>query len=341
MARGDAAPGLDEELRKAYADRHLALGLGAGVSQSSNLPGWNELVCRVGDRLGVTRKTVTSLLDARFDATVVASYLRSRAGSHEKFVEAVRASLYRDFTFREAVGRGNHRRFAAHIRETNPTLHAVGTLCGIRVDDDRYAPNPRVRAIMTLNIDALLEIYTRARFRTRVLRTVERASASASSSRIHSYHIHGFLIRDLPSGRPSRSVESDDRLVLTEQQYFDVVANASGFVNYTMLHLLREHRFLFVGLSMTDPNLRRALHLSFSERVRELQAEGETEADSRRRADRHWAVVQRRGREIDAATAGVLHVLGVTPIWIREWLEVPALLRALYETTGDCWDDAT
>lgn len=330
-----------KELTSAYADGHLALGLGAGVSQGSALPGWDELVCRVAEALPhIGRPSAQTLLDAGYDATVLATILRSKADSDSEFADRVRHALYRDFTFKPAVGKSNHAQFATHIRDTNPTLHAVGTLCGLQADARTFRANPLIRAVMTLNIDALLEMYTRARFQARVLRTVERASASASASKIHSYHVHGYLVRELTtSSRPRRAFESDDRLILTEQQYFDVVANANGFVNYTMLHLLREYRFLFIGLSMRDPNLRRALHLSYSERLRELQAEGESLSGAQERSSRHWAIMARRNAELDAATTTLLKVLGVSPLWIKGWDEIPVLLKFLYESTGPRWED--
>lgn len=330
------------ELREAYANCHLALGLGAGVSQGSGLPSWNELVCRLAEALpDIGRQSAATLLEAGYDATVLATIMRRKFKNDADFATLVRQALYRDFPFKEAVGKSNHRRFAEHIRDTNPTLHAVGSLCGALIEGEKFRSNPRIRAVMTLNIDALLEMYTRARFRGRVLRTVERAAASASASKIHSYHVHGYLVRDLTSStRQARAQEADDRLVLTEQQYFDVVANSNGFVNYTMLYLLREYRFLFVGLSMRDPNLRRALHLSFTERVRELEAEGETTATARDRATRHWAVMARRDAEIDAATTVLLEVLGVKPLWVNAYQDIPALLQSLYESAGDQrWGD--
>jgi hypothetical protein len=282
------------------------------------------------------RSSAQALLDAGYDATVLATILRRQVGSDADFANLVRQALYRDFPFKQAVGKANHTRFAKHIRDTNATLHAVGTMCGIRVDARRFRSNPRIRSVMTLNIDALLEMYTRARFRGRVLRTVERAAASASVTKIHSYHVHGYLVREFSSStRPHRAMEADDRLILTEQQYFDVVANANGFVNYTMLYLLREYRFLFIGLSMRDPNLRRALHLSFAERVRELVAEGESEERARTRSTRHWAIMARRDAELDAATTVLLEVLGVRPVWITDWNEIPLVLQALYESAGD------
>lgn len=333
-----------QSLVRAYKKGHLALGVGAGVSKGSNVPDWAELMYRVAGQLpGVSPQIVEDLYGDGYDSTVIASYLRSAAGSERRFVTAVRDALYRDFGFAEPVSKSNHRRFATFIRNTNSTLHAIGTMCGVRVEgtQDQYRPNRLIRAVMTFNIDALLETYTRARFKARMLRTVERASASASGRLIHSYHVHGFLVHHLPESRRDapRTMESDDRLILTEQQYFDVFTNGSGFINYTMLFLLREYQFLFVGLSMSDPNLRRALHLSFSERVRELQAEGLSEHDALNHATRHWAVLQHKNEGLDRAAEQLLGDLGVRPLWITLWDELPPLLRDLYETTGHNWDD--
>ncbi len=337
----DAEACAENDLRREYAKGHLALGLGAGVSQDSGLPGWNELVCRVAEALpDFGRPAAQELLNERFDATAVATILRSKAGTDEAFAKLVRDALYRDFGFPHALRMENYVQFAQHIRATNATLHAVGSMCGVRLIDGNFAPNPLIRTVITLNIDALLEMYTRARFAKRVLRTIERASASASARKIHSYHVHGYLVRDgTKSMGNRRRIEADDRLILTEQNYFDVVANANGFVNYTLLHALRQYRFLFVGMSMTDSNLRRALHLSFSERIRELRAEGDSEHIARNRATRHWAIMLARSPALDEATKTLLQVLGVTPIWVESWDKVPKLSRALYESTGRDWQD--
>ena len=46
-------------------------------------------------------------------------------------------------------------------------------------------------------------------------------------------------------------------MVLTEQDYFDVFNDNTRLFNYTLLHLLREHSAVFVGLSLQDENLHR------------------------------------------------------------------------------------
>ena len=65
---------------------------------------------------------------------------------------------------------------------------------------------------------------------------------------------------------------------------------------------------------MTDPNLRRALHVSCSERKRELLAEGVLLRSAERAKMRHWAVMQRQGDDLDQATVQMLGELGVAPL---------------------------
>jgi hypothetical protein len=336
MAPSDPAPALPEGLLKAYRQRHFALGLGAGVSKASGLPDWQELLCRVADALpGFGRESAEQLLKQSFDATAVATILRSRAEGDRPFADLVRDALYRHFTYPSPLKVGLDADFASHIRRTNGTLHAVGTLCAVRAADDKFEPNPLLRAVVTLNMDALLQMYTRARF-GHIVRTTERASASASRDKVHCYHLHGYMKRQAQESHR----EAPDRLVLTEQQYFDVVANVHGFVTYALLHLLREHRFLFIGLSMSDPNLRRALYLSCKERTQELRAEERPPEVVRSHAIRHWAVLQRQGDPaIDSATETLLHIVGVEPLWVSSHAEIPILMKTLYESTGARWSD--
>ena len=322
--------------QEAYRDNHLALGLGAGVSLKSGVPSWYELVKRVAEQpeVGSTQAVAAGLLTAGYDATVVGGYLRSLATNQRSFIEAVRRSLYEGFDaqFPELVDERNHVALARLVREKNPTLHAVGTLCGRNVGHDKFEPNLKIRAVLNFNLDFLLQTYTRARFKKRLLRTVERASASASGRLINAYHPHGYLLRGLERNAGDLSKESGDRLVLTEHQYYDVVAASNSFANYTILFLLRTYDFVFIGLSMTDPNLRRTLHLSRAERMRELKAEGKSDTYAEEHSRRHWAVMkQDNDATINQAIGAMLRELGVEPIWLDNWSELSPLLEALYE----------
>ena len=70
------------DLFEPYSKSHLALGLGAGVSQASKLPGWNEIVCRIAEGLpGIGCEAAESLQELGYDATVVATILQAKCRS--------------------------------------------------------------------------------------------------------------------------------------------------------------------------------------------------------------------------------------------------------------------
>ena len=111
------------------------------------------LVVAEQPEVGSTQAVAAGLLTAGYDATVVGGYLRSLADSNQRsFIEAVRRSLYEGFDaqFPELVDKPNHRAFARLVREKNPTLHAVGTLCGRNVGHDKFEPNLKICAVLNL-----------------------------------------------------------------------------------------------------------------------------------------------------------------------------------------------
>lgn len=219
-------------------------------------------------------------------------------------------------------------------------MHAVATLCAVPAVEGearRYAPNARIRGVVTFNLDGLLQAYVYARFEKRLLRTIERASATSSAHKISVYHMHGFLRFDLKAG--DRSKEAPDSVILTEQDYFNFFNDPTSLFNYTFLYLLREAPCLFIGLSMQDENIRRMLHLSRQERVKALISEGVSPSEAGDRALRHFAVLRRGDVSCnEEAMTHSLARLGTSVLWVDRWDEIPERLRSLYESTGGRWE---
>jgi SIR2-like domain len=337
-------------LQTAYREHGIVLVLGAGVSYDSGLPNWPGLLERVADRLGDREGLFGDLQRSGIPLEVVASILEEqcRSGSRSsrsrrgKFIEHVRAALYQEFPFFPGgVTKTNRRKFVRNVRTSNPTLRAVASLCARRKREDRtYTPNPRVRAVVTFNLDAVLQAYVYARYEKRLLRTVERASAQAFTGRINVYHMHGFLRFDRWVNDPAR--EAPDAVVLTEQDYFNFFGDPTSLFNYTFLYLLREWPCLFVGLSMRDENIRRLLHVSTTERVRGMKNAGWKRDRIDREALRHFAILRRsdasRSDDADHAFEASLRPLGTSVLWIDDYAEIQPQLRKMYEAADSDWD---
>jgi hypothetical protein len=167
------------------------------------------------------------------------------------------------------------------------------------------------------------------------VRTVERATKASSLGRISVYHPHGFLRFESCSGENPEN--TSDQLIFTEHQYFDFYDNPYSSFSSTIMFLLREHPWLFVGLSMLDENLRRLLHYSWKEQV---QAAREDSGDGAPKTEpRHFALLASSGdEELDRHQRESLLALGIEILWLRGYEEIPDGLRQIYQATGADWE---
>ncbi len=327
--RSDTSRDSWQLLRSRYESQGLVLALGAGVSAGCGLPNWPELLLRVGEcclppRQG--RKTVQALIDTGATFPAIAGILESKTPRGQRFSDILREQLYRDFPFHDAVSTAAQRRkLVDFVHAHSPTLRAVTALCVQRDSSDaEFLPNPRIRAVVNFNLDAVLRTYAAARYDAYLFRTIERADKAQRIGRIPIYHMHGLL----KFGRHHRDDDTHElRSVFTEGEYFDVFNQPHSVFNYTFLYLLREYNCVFIGLSMNDENIRRLLHYSTAERRRQTGRD----ASSPRVALRHFAILRRTAsREVDELLDISLRRLGTRALWIDSFDEIPAHFAAVY-----------
>jgi hypothetical protein len=320
-----------------YVKRGIVLCLGSGVSRSSQIPDWRELLTRLAARAwpGGAPEFFQELFNSGFSLPAIASLLQAQLG--EGFVEAVREALYRDFPlFNRPKTSEDRRRVVSIIESQNSTLRAVAALCA-RKAGNRFERSQNVRAIINLNFDVLLRTYMRGRYGAYLLRTVERPDASISRQKIPTYHAHGMLHFD-PAQFGDLDEESPDLMVFTEQQYFDFFGRAFSVFSYTMMALLREHSFLFVGTALKDENLRRLLHYNFQERRDAAERRGREQRPGR--LLRHFLVACKCGNgHMDDATELAHRSIGVRTLWLNRWEELPAFFANLYNEDGSTWQE--
>ena len=329
-----------KKLGETYAQDGIVLALGAGISVGSHLPSWRDLLQRLVSihlDTGVSN-LFADLQNNGLSLPAIASLLEENSSGRSEFIVRVRESLYRDFPyFPEGVTKSNRRRFVQYIQETNPTLRSIASLCAIPNENGRsYEANKRIHGIVTFNLDALLQAYIYARYEQRLLRTIERPSASRRSGKINIYHVHGFLRFDTKAGDPSK--EAPDAAILTEQDYFDFFNEPTSLFNYTFLYLLREFSCLFIGLSMQDDNLRRLLHYSKTERFRGFMSEG-VKSVSREKLLRHYAILKRSGSvHVNRAVEDTLAPLGTRVLWVSDYADIGKQIEGMYRSVGDDWE---
>jgi hypothetical protein len=305
------------DLRLRYNEEGLALFLGAGVSVGSGVPGWESLVgalfsAAFSERLQLApqQAVVLSNASARLNSNSplqMARYLKRALNEKANvFEETLSSILYRN----------------VDSKRIGALLEAIAILC------IPGRSGSRVHSVITYNFDDLLEERLRAKFVE--TSSIYYASAQFSAAELPVYHVHGFLPRS--SGSFERLSES--LLTFSEEGYHQLYSDPYHWSNIIQLNTARERTCLFLGLSLTDPNLRRLLelsargleaprHFAFMRRLDALEL-----LSSHRDQDITMEMAARFLEVHHAVQESVLAELGINVIWFDSFDEMPnELLR--------------
>jgi len=181
-----------------------------------------------------------------------------------------------------------------------------------------------VKAIVTYNFDDLLEdnfdkyniqyhsLYSELDYTT--------------SDKLGIYHVHGFLPR-----HPSQYEKLyESLLVFSEDRYHSLYNDPYSWTNITQLNFLRENTTLMIGLSLTDPNLRRILSI----------------ANRKNKMKKHYAIMRRKNFKYDSNDINInndilkkvniinndLHEksfeqLGINIIWVEDYNDISNIIE--------------
>jgi TIR domain/SIR2-like domain len=284
-------------LRGALRDGRLTLICGAGVSIGAGVPGWSDLLARLLNRM-MERISKEHEIDAgaisgedlttRGSSLILGKYLKKNLG--EDFAAEVRAALY----------------------EREPTSADVIEAIAELARPPRFG-SP-LDSIVTFNFDCLLEErLTAHRIRNKPIFS---EAVRHSSDELPIYHVHGYL----PRGGP---VPEETELVFSEDAYHDQFIDPFSWSNLIQLNKLTQNTCLFIGISLTDPNMRRLLDVAW-----------------RKNPDRtmgHYIVKRLPRSEKTPTLENVLRLLeeqdanalGLQVIWTEEFDELPQVLYSI------------
>lgn len=321
-----------EKLKDSYDRGQFSLFLGAGVSSSAGMPDWNTLLNSLfvayltrefdGDS-AISDSDIAELVGrlnrvSEPSALMAARYLRRglvRNGEEAKeFVTAITKSLY-DL---------RNKKYDTDSR----LLQAISATCMPR------RTGAKVRSVVTYNFDDLLE--KQLNQKNILYRCVYTEGEVYDPDELPIYHVHGFL----PENRKKYNWLEKSTLVFSEEGYHHIYTNAYHWSNLVQLNCLRENNCLMIGLSMTDPNLRRLLdisarslehskHYAFMKRLTkdsfcydspqsQLKPAVANVEGAKKFLDRHHVLNEQLMKE-----------LGVTIIWYENYDDIPEILEQL------------
>lgn len=323
-----------DRLKESYQKGQFSLFLGAGVSSSSGMPNWNTLL----NSLFVTYLTQEfdsdgEISDADIDqlvkrlndvdepsALMAARYLRrglvKSSAEAKEFTSAITKNLYK-------------------LRDTeykidSRLIRAIASMCMPR------RTGAKVKSVITYNFDDLIE--RQLSVNNILHRCVYTESETYDPDELPVYHVHGFL----PEDRKKYDGLDNSTLVFSEEGYHQIYSDSYHWSNLVQLNGLRENNCLMVGLSMTDPNLRRLLdisarnierskHYSFMKRLTEDNFCYEYKTKSKTAVISNVDGASKFLERHHTLNEELMKELGVTIIWYESHDEIPEIIEQIMQ----------
>lgn len=222
-----------EHAKVSIAENNFSLFLGAGVSMSANLPCWWNLLAGMINRCkqGIFKEAdLDQLTKVCCNSSIVMG----------RFIRMMMESKSNEEEFYQCL----HEALCNGVDSYSSPL--ITEICHLIQFKRQQA-----QSIITYNFDDVME---------RALKSCGIGNYSIFGQNqpqqlFPIYHVHGFV--------PFENKENIKSLpVLSEEEYHRVYANSYNWSNVEQIHALSRTTCLFIGLSMTDPNLRRLLDIA-------------------------------------------------------------------------------
>jgi hypothetical protein len=224
------------KLKEAYNNGDLALFCGAGISFDAGMPSWGVLLKYLLDEVFKNEKLTTEI-NANFanvlqkkiniSPLIMAQYIKRLLGNN--FNIKVRDALYKKCT------------------NKSNTIDAIAEL-------SRQKRNKKpLKAIITFNFDDLIEM--KMKEEKIEYKTIFTEGQRIKDTEIPIFHPHGFLPRDI-------KLSNEFDIVFSEDAYHTQFIEPFSWGNLIQLNYLNNSICLFIGISLTDPNMRRLLDVS-------------------------------------------------------------------------------
>lgn len=237
-----------EDLKEKLISQKCTPCLGAGVSMDAGIPSWDDLL----KNLLIKAKKIKSIKNAEDQyQTILESNNQSRLiaariilskidkKDHLRYIRDALYKRYNDNIFEKSKGE---------------LINALAELFIIR----------NVEQIITFNFDTLLE------------NKIKKKGGKCMSifgkeivgkGIIPIYHVHG-IIKSKPDPNEDNPKNIWLRPVLSEEEYHKLYGHFHSWSNSVTLNALDNSICILIGLSLTDPNLRRLLDISKEDKAK-------------------------------------------------------------------------
>ncbi|WP_431642748.1 SIR2 family protein [Enterobacter mori] len=289
---------LIDKMRGALQSGNLTLMCGAGTSYDAGIPTWSKLLNNLFGEMIVALKeddkdfpydlemVKESGVSDSVPALILAKYIKNNL--KDRFSNSLRNALYKDNP------------------KTCEVIKSIVELARPRRD------GKSIDSIVTFNFDGLIEEGLQSE--SIAHKAIHSEAIKCTANEIAVYHVHGYLPRE-------GKIESHNEIVFSEDGYHSQFIEPFSWSNIIQLQKLTQNICLFIGVSLTDPNMRRLLDVAWRKNP-----------DS---ALSHFIIKRKPTIKSHDAQQFVMYLeeqdanqLGLNVIWVNEYHEIPKLLNS-------------
>lgn len=287
-------------LRECLRKGRLTLFCGAGVSVGAGIPAWDALLVKLLDSMMETISRNHSLdlggkaaiefqRRSSASALILGKYLKNNLG--RDFPKEVREALY----------------------SSNPTsCSLIESIVALSRPQRDGRP---LDSIVTFNFDCLIEDNLGAASIEN--KAIFSEAINHDPNEMPIYHVHGYLPR-------TGEIAENTELVFSEDAYHSQFIDPFSWSNLIQLNKLTQNTCLFVGISLTDPNMRRLLDVAW--RKNPGKRLGHYIAKRLPKSSDGADVLDEVSRLLEEQDA---NALGLNVIWMNNYDELPEILKEI------------
>ena len=153
---------------------------------------------------------------------------------------------------------------------------------------------------------------------------VTRSISGRKMDRVPYILCHGVL--PVPDQKRISPMVAVDKLVFSESDYLQLANNAFSWQASAFLDACTSRRVVFLGVSLSDPNMRRWLSWTHRNRVRELAAMSGYQGPS---TFHFWLRTAPDDKAEQAWIEAAVQHLGVRVVWLDDWDDSAQTIRAM------------
>jgi hypothetical protein len=293
-----------EKLSDALRKGRLTLVCGAGISVEAGIPAWGDLLIRL---LGTMMERISKDYSLDVGKKAAEEFQKRQGASSLILGKYLKNNLGRDFQ--------NELRDSLYASKStsSQTINSIVSLSRPQRD------GRPLDSIITFNFDCLIEENLSASSISN--RPIFSEAIQHGSNELPVYHVHGYLPR---TGR----IPTDMELVFSEDAYHSQFIDAFSWSNLIQLNKLTQNTCLFIGISLTDPNMRRLLDVAWRKNPDKVMSHYIVKRLPKFSAGDVLDQVSKLLEEQDANT------LGLNVIWLNEYSELPGILNDIAAKNG-------